>query len=184
MKCHAVGIVKELLHEEVLSVSCFLQWMECSKKKKDLNHFLLHWITFGWHKICSEILIHCLLANTYYFFFYLNYVLKRSASLPGVRAAEMLDIKEMAKRKTMFSEKHPVLWQNFLCYLKNLKPGHENWMLTSDCNDLERFSIRSYLAILSFKCKMQGFSQILNAKCEAFLIQRVSGNKNKICFLK
>lgn len=104
------------------------------------------------------------------FFFYLNYVLKRSASLPGVRAAKMLDIKEVAKRKTMFSKKHPVLWQNFLCYLKNLKLGHENWMLTSDCSDLEGFSICCYLAVLSFKCKMQGFSQILNAKCEAFLI--------------
>lgn len=49
MKCHAVGIVKGFLPEEVLSVDCFfgvlffffLYWEKYSKEKKDLNQFLL-----------------------------------------------------------------------------------------------------------------------------------------------
>lgn len=137
VKCHAVGIVKGFLPEEVLFVDCFfLYWVKCSKEKEDLNQFLLCWITFGGHKICcSEILIYCLLANTSVWFFFSNWaVFLRGLLLFLVCVvAEMLGIKELAKKNLSCFQKAPVIWQNFLSYLKNLKLGHKNWTLSSGC---------------------------------------------------
>lgn len=52
-----------------------------------------------------EILIYCLLANTYVFFL----LFLRGLLVFLVWAARMLDIKETAKTETVFSKNHPVL---------------------------------------------------------------------------